>query len=44
MIDKAGLAILGNDSFFLESLHKKKGQNFINDYVAYTLESTKCMG
>ncbi|MFL2679912.1 MAG: formylmethanofuran dehydrogenase subunit A [Alphaproteobacteria bacterium] len=44
MIDKAGLAILGNDSFLLESLHKKKGQNFINDYVAYTLESTKCIG
>ena len=44
MIDKAGLAILGNDSFLLESLYKKKGQNFINDYVAYTLESTKCIG
>ena len=24
MIDKAGLAILGNDSFLLESLYKKK--------------------
>ena len=24
MIDKAGLAILGNDSFLLESMHKKK--------------------
>ena len=44
MIDKAGLAILGNDSFLLESLYKKKGQNFINDYVAYPLESTKCIG
>ena len=44
MIDKAGLAILGNDAFLLESLNKKKGQNFINDYVAYTLESTKCIG
>ena len=29
MIDKAGLAILGNDTFLLESIHKKKGQNFI---------------
>ncbi|MFL2675982.1 MAG: formylmethanofuran dehydrogenase subunit A [alpha proteobacterium MED-G10] len=44
MIDKAGLAILGNDSFLLESMHKKKGQNFLNDYVAYTLNSTKCLG
>ena len=44
MIDKAGLAILGNDSFLLESLYKKRGQNFVNDYVAYTLESTKCIG
>ena len=41
MIDKAGLAILGNDSFLLESMHKKKGQNFLNDYVAYTINSTK---
>ena len=28
----------------LKSIHKKKGQNFINDYVAYTVESTKCLG
>ena len=44
MIDKAGLAILGNDSFLLENMHKKKGQNFLNDYVAYTVNSTKCLG
>jgi formylmethanofuran dehydrogenase subunit A len=44
MIDKAGLAILGNDSFLLESMQKKKGQNFLNDYVAYTVNSTKCLG
>ena len=44
MIDKAGLAILGNDSFLLESMHKKKGQNFLNDYVAFTVNSTKCLG
>ena len=44
MIDKAGLAILGNDSFLLESMHKKKGQNFLNDYVAFTINSTKCLG
>ena len=28
MIDKAGLAILGNDSFLLESMHKKKVKIF----------------
>jgi len=44
MIDKAGLAIMGNDSFLLENLRLKKGQNFFNDYVAYTLDSTKCLG
>ena len=44
MIDKAGLAILGNDSFLLESMHKKKGQNFLNDYVAFILNTTKCLG
>ena len=44
MIDKAGLAILGNDSFLLESMHKKEGQNFLNDYVAFILNTTKCLG
>ena len=28
MIDKAGLAILGNDSFLLESMHKKRVKTF----------------
>ena len=45
MIDKAGLAILGNDSFsFGKVCIKKKGQNFLNDYIAYTVNSTKCLG
>ena len=42
MIDKAGLAILGNDSFLLESMHKKRSK-FLNDYVAFTINSTKCL-
>ena len=44
LIDKAGLAILGNDNFLLNCLKKKKSQEYINNYVAYTLESTKCLG
>jgi formylmethanofuran dehydrogenase subunit A len=44
MIDKAGLAILGNDNFLLESLNKKKGQSYIDDYVAWTINSSKCLG
>ncbi len=44
MIDKGGLAILGNDSFLLENLNKKKGQTFFDDYVAWTINSTKCLG
>ena len=44
MIDKAGLAILGNDNFLLESLSKKKGQSYIENYVAWTLSSSKCLG
>ena len=44
MIDKAGLAILGNDNFLLESLNKKKGQSYIDDYVAWTISSSKCLG
>ena len=44
MIDKGGLGIVGNDNFLLEALSKKKGQSFVNDYVAWTLNSSKCLG
>lgn len=44
LIDKAGLAILGNDSFLLNALRNKKSQSYINDYVSWTLDSTKCLG
>lgn len=44
MINKAGLAILGNDNFLLESLSKKKGQSYIDDYVGWTINSSKCIG
>ena len=44
MIDKAGLGIVGNDNFLLEALSKKRGQSFINDYVAWTINSSRCLG
>ena len=44
LIDKAGLAILGNDGFLLNAIRNKKSQSYINDYVAWTLNSTKCLG
>ena len=44
IIDTAGLAILGNDDFLLRLLRAKAGQNQINDYVAWTLHATKCLG
>lgn len=44
IIDTAGLAILGNDDFLLRLLRAKSGQNQINDYVAWTLHATRCLG
>lgn len=44
IIDTAGLAILGNDDFLLRLLRAKASQNQINDYVAWTLQATRCLG
>ena len=44
LIDKGGLGIVGNDNFLLESLSKKKGQSYIDDYIAWTVNSSKCLG
>jgi len=44
IIDTAGLAILGNDDFLLRLLRAKSSQNQINDYVAWTLQATRCLG
>ena len=43
-IDKGGYALLGNDDFFLELLKKNASQSAINDYVAFTLHATQCIG
>jgi len=44
IIDTAGLAILGNDDFLLRLMRSKAYQNQINDYVAWTLQATRCLG
>lgn len=44
VIDKAGLAILGNDDFLLGLVRQGENQSMINDYVAWTIEATKCLG
>jgi formylmethanofuran dehydrogenase subunit A len=44
IIDTAGLAILGNDDFLLRLMRSRASQNQINDYVAWTLHATRCLG
>ena len=44
IIDKAGLAILGNDDFLLRMLRDGAEQAQVNDYVAWTLHATRCLG
>ncbi len=44
MIDKGCLGIVGNDNFLLNALNKKKGQSYIDDYVAWNVNSAKCIG
>lgn len=44
IIDTAGLAILGNDDYLLRLMRCGASQSQINDYVAWTLHSTRCLG
>ncbi|WAK02519.1 formylmethanofuran dehydrogenase subunit A [Methylobacter sp. YRD-M1] len=44
IIDTAGLAILGNDDFLLRLMRANANQDQINDYVAWTLQATRCLG
>ncbi len=44
IVDKAGLAILGSDDLLLGMLRDGRPQAEINDYVAWTLEATQCLG
>jgi formylmethanofuran dehydrogenase subunit A len=44
IIDVGGLVILGNDDFTLGLLHDGAGPSAIEDYVAWTLAHSKCLG
>lgn len=44
IIDKATLAILGNDDFLLSMIRGDSSQQMIEDYVAWTVSSTRALG
>jgi formylmethanofuran dehydrogenase subunit A len=44
IIDKATLAVLGNDDYLLGLLHAKESESAIEDYVAWVLETTRSIG
>lgn len=44
IVDKGGYALLGSDDFLLRMMAAKSDQKAINDYVAWTLNSSHCIG
>lgn len=44
IVDKGGYALLGNDDFLLRLMAQGAEQNIVNDYVAWTLAATQCIG
>ncbi len=44
IVDKGGYAMLGSDDFLLRMLAAKSDQKAINDYVAWTLNASQCIG
>ncbi|KJV07057.1 formylmethanofuran dehydrogenase subunit A [Methylocucumis oryzae] len=44
ILDTAALAILGNDDLLLRLIRAKASQQQINDYVAWTLHTTRALG
>ncbi len=44
IIDVGGLVILGNDDFTLGLLRDRAGPSEVEDYVAWTLAHSKCLG
>ena len=44
IIDKAGLAIVGNDDLLLRMLRDRGDAQQINDYIAWLLQATQCLG
>lgn len=44
MVDKGGYVMLGSDDYLLRLLAAKSDQKLINDYVAWTLRTSRCIG
>ena len=44
MVDTGGYVLLGNDDFLLNLLRKGASQRVINDYVAWILDASQCIG
>ncbi len=44
IIDKATLAVLGNDDYLLRLLHDEQNEHAIEDYVAWILEMSRSLG
>jgi formylmethanofuran dehydrogenase subunit A len=44
IIDKATLAVLGNDDYLLRLLHNNESERAIEDYVAWTLDMSRSLG
>ena len=44
IVDKGGYVMLGSDDYFLRLLAAGEPQSLINDYVAWTLHATRCIG
>ena len=44
IVDKGGYVMLGSDDFLLRLMAAGEDQKLINDYVAWTLNATRCIG
>ena len=44
MVDKGGYVLLGNDDFLLNMIRQQAAQSTINDYVAWILQASQCIG
>ncbi len=44
IVDKGGYVMLGSDDFLLRLMAKGESQKLINDYVAWIINATRCIG
>jgi len=44
IVDKATLAVLGNDDFLLGLMHAREGASAVRDYVSWTLDAARSLG